>query len=138
MQKTIYEDYKYCMQDVGNIYIGSKYTFAEILEEENIHFKFRLIMERYMLPELDLQDTLETHLYYLSEQNFQVKIYKQLKAKVKVNIIEEKRTLTGRKKQYVTRLFTVEQLAKMPISKKEEKGVVIQELQLSKLALMSF
>ena len=51
MQKTVYEDKKYSMQDTGHLYIGVKYTFEELLEEENILFKFRLIAERYLLPE---------------------------------------------------------------------------------------
>ena len=139
MRKTTYEDYKYNMQDTGNLYIGSKYTLNEIIEEEEITFKFRLVVERYILPEADLEDTLETHLYYLDPKSFLVKIYKQLKAKVKVNIIEEKRSLRGgRKKQYVTKLMKIEELAAMTVAEKEEKGLIVQELILSKLALMSF
>lgn len=139
MQKTVYEDNKYSMQDVGNLYIGSKYTLEELINEENILFKFRLVVERYILPEADLQDTLETHLYYLDAKSFLVRIYKQLKAKVKINIIEEKKSLTGgTRKRYTTLVCTVEQLAAMSPQEKEEKGVVVQELIVSKLALMTF
>lgn len=139
MQKTVYEDYKYNMQDTGNLYIGAKYTLEEIIDEEMIMFKFRLIVERYILPEADLQDTLETHLYYLEPKSFLVKIYKQIKAKVKINIIEEKRTLFGgSKKQYTTKMIPVEELVAMSVAEKEAKGVVIQELRMSKLALMAF
>ena len=60
MQKTVYEDRKYCMQDVGNIYLGTLYTLGEILENEEISFKIRLVTERYLLPEADREDTLET------------------------------------------------------------------------------
>ena len=138
MQKTVYEDYKYCLQDTGRLYVGCKYTFAELLEEEEISFKFRLIMERYILPEADLEDTLETHLYYLKPESFLVKIYKQIKAKVKVNVIEEKKSLLGGvKKQYVTKLLTVDQLAAMSPAEKETKGMVVQELSVSKLAMMA-
>ena len=127
------------MQDVGNLYIGSKYTLEELINEENILFKFRLVVERYILPEADLQDTLETHLYYLDARSFLVRIYKQLKAKVKINIIEEKKSLTGgTRKRYTTLVCTVEQLAAMSPQEKEEKGVVVQELIVSKLALMTF
>ncbi len=139
MQKTIYEDNKYCMQDTGNLYIGAKYTLEDIIEEEEITFKFRLIVERYILPEADLQDTLESHLYYLDPKSFLVKIYKQLKAKVKINIIEEKRSLKGGvKRQYTTKMVTVEELATMSVEEKEAQGVVVQELRMSKLALMAF
>ena len=139
MQKTVYEDYKYHLQDTGNLYIGAKYTLEEIIDEEMIPFKFRLIVERYILPEADLQDTLETHLYYLEPKSFLVKIYKQLKAKVKINIIEEKHGLFGgSKKQYTTKMVTMEELSAMSVQEKEEKGVVVQELRMSKLALMTF
>ena len=138
MKKTVYEDYKYSMQDTSKVYVGSKYTLDEILESEDMPFKFRLIVERYILPEADLQDTLETHLYYLEPKSFIVKIYKQLKAKVRVNVIEEKRGLLGSKKQYVTKLVTVEELTAMSREEKESKGLVVQELIMSKLALMAF
>lgn len=139
MHKTFYEENKYSMQDTGNLYVGTKYTMEELINEDEIPFKFRLIVERYILPEADLEDTLESHLYYLEPKSFLVKIYGQIKAKVKVNIIEEKKTLTGvRKKRYVTRMLTVEQLTQMSVAEKEAQGVVVQELKMSKLALMAF
>lgn len=139
MQKTVYEAYKYCIQDTGHLYIGTKYTFAELLDEENILFKFRLLVERYILPEADLEDTLESHLYFLQEKSFLVKIYKQLKAQVKINIIKEKKSITGKiKAQYTTRTISVEELVKMSPEEKEKKGVVVQELLVNKLALTAF
>lgn len=139
MHKTIYEDNKYSMQDTSFLYVGAKYTLGEILDEEEMMFKFRLIVERYVLPEADVEDTLETHLYYLKADSFLVRIYRQIKAKVKVNIIEEKRNLFGgRKKQYVTKFMPVEQLVAMPLEEKQKKGIVVQELRMSKLALMGF
>ncbi len=139
MQKTVYEDYKYSMQDTSRVYVGSKYTLRELLEADEVLFKFRMLVERYILPEADLEDTLETHLYYLSSESFLVKLYTQMKAKVKINVIEEKKNRFGLgrngKKQYVTKLLTIEQLVKIPLEEKEKKGMVIQELSVSKLAL---
>ena len=137
MQKKTYEDYKYSMQDTGRLYVGSKYTMGELLEAEDILFKFRMIVERYILPESDPEDTLETHLYYLEKGKFLVQTYRHMKARVKVNIIEEKRSLFGkRKKEYVTRNLTIDELVQMPPAEKERRGLVIQELSVSKLALM--
>ena len=144
MEKKIYEDYKYSMQDTARLYVGAKYTFRELLDEDEISFKFRLIMERYILPEADMEDTLETHLYYLVPDSFLVKIYKQMKAKVKVKVIEEKKSLVGRagkagevpKKRYVTKQPTVEGLASVPPADKERQGYVRQEQSVSKLALL--
>ena len=137
-QKTVYEENKYCMQDVSHIYIGTRFTFAELLEAEDIPFKVRLLVERDVMPKADREDTLESHLYYLDAESFLVRLYEQLKARVKINIIEEKKTLFGkRQKEYGTRLLTVRQLVEMPLDEKKEKGVVVQELSISKLALMS-
>ncbi len=137
MQKKTYEDYKYSMQDTGRLYVGSKYTMGELLEAEDILFKFRMIVERYILPESAREDTLETHLYYLEKGKFLVQTYKQMKARVKVNVIEEKKGFLGKKKlEYVTRNLTIEELVEMPVAEKEKKGLVIQELSVSKLALM--
>lgn len=139
MDKSVYEDYKYCMADMTNLYIGSKYTMGELLEDENVSFKFRLIVERYIMPESDPLDTLETHLYYLEEKSFVTKIYRQLKARVKVNVIRTRKCLSGQRvKEYTTKILPVEEIAKMSREEKEAVGMVIQELVLSKLALMAF
>lgn len=139
MNRTVYEDYKYSMQDAGRIYVGCKYTFREFLDAEDVLFKLRMLVERYILPEADLEDTLETHLYYLAPDSFVVKIYEQMKARVKVNVIEEKRSLLGGgggKKRYVTRQLSVRELAGIPFEEKERRGLVVQELSVSKLALL--
>lgn len=138
MQKTVYEDFKYSMQDVNRVYVGCKYSFEELLNDDDLLFKFRLIVERYILPEADPEDTLETHLYYLEPESFVVKLYNRIKARVKVIVIEEKKSLFGKvKKQYVTKLLTVGELVDIPPAEKERQGMVIQELSVSKLALTS-
>ena len=138
MQKTVYEDFKYSMQDVSRVYVGCKYSFEEMLNDDDLLFKFRLIVERYILPEADPEDTLETHLYYLGPESFVVKLYNRIKARVKVSVIEEKKSLFGKvKRQYVTKQLTVTELVGIPPAEKERQGMVIQELSVSKLALTS-
>lgn len=134
MQKTYYEDYKYCIQEISTFYVGSKYTFAELIEEENIPFKLRILFENYILPKAHLEDTIETHLYYLEEDSSLIKIYDRLKLKVKINIIEESRN----KRKYVTKVLNIKQFVKMSVEEKQKKGVVVQEFSVNKLALMSF
>lgn len=137
MKSTVYEDYKYSIQDTGRVYVGSKYTFAEFLEAEEILFKFRMLVQKYIVPEADLEDTIETHLYYLEPSSFLVKLYRQMKARIKVNVIEEKKGLFGKnKREYVTKQLTIEQLTGMTKEEKEACGLVIQELSVSKLALL--
>lgn len=137
MNHTVYEDYKYSMQDTSRVYVGSKYTFAELLDADEVLFKLRMVVQKYIVPEADLEDTIETHLYYLEPSSFLVKLYKQMKARIKVNVIEEKKNLLGKsKKEYVTRQLTIEQLTGMTKEEKEACGLVIQELSVSKLALL--
>ena len=138
MQKTVYEDFKYSMQDTSRVYVGCKYTFEELLDEEDLLFKFRLVVERYILPEADPQDTLESHLYYLGPDSFTVKLYRRLKARVKVSVIEEKKLPFGKpKKQYVSKMLTIDELVNILPARKEQQGMVVQEISVSKLALAS-
>ena len=139
MMKQQYEDYKYVMQDTYQLYLGSRYTFREILNNEEIPFKFRLIAERYLYQEIDPETTLESLFYYLEEDNIQFRIFKQLKMKVKANVIVEKKSLTGKvKKVYTTQVIPVQQLVTQSPAQKEAVGMVIQEIMCSKLAMMAF
>lgn len=137
MNQTIYEDYKYSMQDTSRLYVGCKYTFGELLEAEDVLFKFRMLVQKYILPEADCEDTLESHLYYLEPGGFLIKLYRQMKSRIKVNVIEERKSPFGkRKREYVTKQLTIEQLTGMSKEEKEACGLIIQEISVSKLALL--
>ena len=137
--ETENRDYKYFMQDTGSIYLGAKLSYAEILQDEMVNFKYKSIVEHYIFKDTDPETTLESHLYYMTKEQFSYRTYEQLKAKVKVNILEEKKTFFGRKKTgYTTKLIPLAAFADMNLAQKKAQGVVIQELALSKLALMSF
>ena len=139
MYKQQYEDYKYVMQDTYQMYLGTKYSIQEVIDNEEVPFKFRLIVERYVYQDMDPETTLESQLYYLTSKDLAFRIYRQIKMKVKVNVIGEKKSLTGkRKKVYTTQILSIDQLVKLTPAEKEEKGMVIQELMCSKLALMTF
>lgn len=105
MQSQSYEDYKYVMADVGNVYLGAKYTYGELLQNEDVPFKIRAIVERYILPETDAETTMESDFYYMTPGSFVCKTYKQLKVKVKCSRIVEKRTCfpEGRAGRYIRR-----------------------------------
>lgn len=137
--ETENRDYKYFMQDTGSVYLGGKLSYAEILQDEMVNFKFKSIVEHYIFKDTDPGTTLESHLYYMTKDQFSYRTYEQLRAKVKVNILEDKKTLFGKKKTgYATKLMPLAELADMNLAQKKAKGVVIQELALSKLGLMAF
>lgn len=141
MMKQQYEDYKYTMTDTAFLYIGSKYSYQEIVENEEIPFKFRTIVERYMIPEIGAETTLESDLYHMTEKDFTCRTYLQLRAKVKVSRRVTKKGFLGlgkEKRVYRTVMIPLAQFVKMSKEEKEKDGIFIQELSINKLAMMAF
>lgn len=134
-----YSDYKYIMQDVSTIYLGAKYTYEELTEENDIPFKVKSLVNRYIKPELEGENlTLESHFYYMEPKGFAFQTYLQMKTMVKISIIEEKRGFGGKiKKVYNTRTMKLKDFVKISPSEKEKQGIMIQEISFSKLALMA-
>ena len=132
-------DFKYFMQDAGSIYLGAKFSYAEILEQEAVSFKYKCIVEHYILKDTDPETTLESQLYYMTPDQFSFKTYMQLKARVKVSVLVPKKRFFGEAKiVYENKVIKLDELTNMNLAKKKQCGVVIQELVLSKLALMAF
>lgn len=133
------DDYKYFMQDTGSVYLGAKFSYAEILEQEMVNFKYKSIVEHYILKDTDPETTLESQLYYMTSDQFSYKTYMQLKARVKVCVlVQKKRFLSGEKTVYENKVMKLDELVRMNLAQKKQCGMVIQELSFSKLALMSF
>ena len=133
------KDFKYFMQDTGSLYLGAKYTYQEILEDEMVTFKFKSIVEHYIMKDTDPETTLESQLYYMTPEQFSYKTYIQLKARVKVSLLVEKRGLLGRGGvKYENKVMKLDEFAGMNLAQKKKIGVVVQELILSKLSLMAF
>ncbi len=139
MQKQYYEDYKYVMQDASHLYLGAKYSYEEIVENEEIPFKFRLIVERYIYDDAEPSVTMEEHLYNLTDKGVAFRTYKHIKMKVKILVFDEKKGADREGvRSYTTKVLPLETFAKMTAQEKREKGVIIQEVMCSKLALMMF
>lgn len=132
-------DYKYFMQDTGSLYFGARYSYLEIMGDETANFKFKSIIEHYVAKDTDLSTTLESHLYYMTPEQFSYRTFRQLKARVKVSVLEEKKNIFGKTKSgYRTKVVHLDELAGWNLAQKKKKGIVIQELIISKLALMAF
>lgn len=126
-----YEDYKYVMADTSFLYLGVRYRFEELIEVSEIPFKFRTIVERYLLPETDLETTLESELYYMKPNGIMFKTFRQLKCKVKFS----RKKADGK---FETTVMKIEDFAAIPADVKQLNQILIQELAISKLALMVF
>lgn len=139
MMEAENRDYKYFMQDVGSIYLGAKLNYREIMQDEMVNFKYKSIVEHYIFKDTAPETTLESHFYYMTKEQFSYRTYEQLRAKVKISILEGKNSLFGKKKTgYVTKVMPLSAFVDINLAQKKVQGVVIQELALSKLGLMAF
>lgn len=127
------------MQDTGSLYFGARYSYQEIMQDVNANFKFKSVIEHYIAKDTDMSTTLESHLYYMTPEQFSYRTYEQLKARVKVSVLEEKKSIFGKMKTgYRTKVVHLNELVGWNLARKKKMGLVIQELIISKLALMTF
>ncbi|MBO5208630.1 MAG: hypothetical protein J6B68_04710 [Lachnospiraceae bacterium] len=132
-------DFKYYMQDTSKIYIGARHTYAELMEHEMVPFKLKSIFEHYIMKDTQPDTSLESQFYYMTDDQFSYRTYMQLKAKVKVCILVEKNSLFGKKKIiYQDQMIPLKEFVQMNLAQKKKYGVKIQEISISKLAMMSF
>ena len=134
-----YQDFKYVLQDVRTVSLGVKYTYGELLEDERVPFKFQAIISQYLLKETSPDTTLESEFYYMEKGTFIYETYRQLKARAKVRTQTVKKGILGREKTvYKEEIWTVEELAQKNLAQKKASGLLIEEIELSKLGLMTF
>lgn len=132
-------DFKYVMQDTGSVYLGARFTFQELMEQEMVPFKIKAILTHYIFKEVNPATSLESQFYYMESGNFLYDTFCQLKIRLKVNVLEEKKTLFGKKEmKYVEKVYTLQQFADINLAKKKASGVIIREIIISKLAMMTF
>ncbi len=136
---VVYEDFKYMLQDVSRIYIGAKYTYRELMHNPEMAFKFKSVIEHYLLKETDPDTSLESDFYYMEPGSFSYRTYEQLKIKLKISVLVERPGRQGKSERvYREKTVTLEEFAAIPLPRKKRDGIVVQELILSKLALVSF
>lgn len=137
--KYQYEDFKYFMQDVNALYIGAYYNYGELMENEMVPFKLKSIIEHYIMKDTQADTTLESQFYYMTGEEFSYRTYMQLKAKVKVCMFVESKSLFGKEKvAYKNKIIPLSQFVQMNLAQKKKYGVKVQEIILSKLAMMAF
>lgn len=132
-------DFKYFMQDLGSLYLGARYSYAEIIGNDMVPFKLKSVIEHYIMKDTQAETTLESQFYYMTAEEFSYRTYIQLKAKVKACLYVEKKPYFGEKKMvYRNMTIPLDKLVQMNLAQKKKYGVKIQEISVSKLALMSF
>ena len=77
-------DYKYIMEGLTEIAVGTRYTYAELEDNPELSYKFRCIIKRFFEQEVGRETSLESHLYYMKPEDESCRIYAQIKAKIRV------------------------------------------------------
>ena len=121
-------DYKYIMEGLTEIAVGTRYTYAELEDNPELSYKFRCIIKRFFEQEVGRETSLESHLYYM----------KQIKAKIRVYCPVTGKSFGRTKTIYKEQILKADELSKIPLSEKNRRGMIVHELQLSKLGLMTF
>lgn len=132
-------DYKYFMQDTGRLYLGARYSYEELLSHEMVPFKLKAIIEHYILKDTLAETTLESQFFYMEKEQFSYKTFLQLKVKVKASVLVSKHSILGKEKiVYRDRIIPLEEFVSLNLAVKKKSGVKIQEIIISKLAMMTF
>lgn len=134
-----YEDYKYVLQDTYHIFIGAQYTIEELIDNEDIPAKLRIVLERYLYTEETKQITLGEYFHGMHDKSLFYRVYKQLKTNLRVSMKNEKKRRRSKEASpYETVTLSLEALMKMSPEEKQRKELMIQEIIVSKLAMMTF
>lgn len=133
------QDYKYVMQDAGTIYLGARFSYEEIMDNADITFKIKAIIEHYLTKEITMDTSLESHFYYMEPKSFSARTYEQLKVKIKVSEKQSKKGLLGKEKiVYTDKIYRLSEFMALSVEEKKKKGILIQEIAFPKMALMMF
>ena len=138
MNTQINDDFKYIIQDTNCVYIGRELTYTEMMDREDVPFKFKAIISAYVSKDTDLNRKLADHLLEISSDAFSYRIYEQLKMTVRVCYKTQKRGLGGRiKEKWVHKAYPLKQFCSECCDKIRDGSMMLEDISISKLALMA-
>ncbi len=131
-------DFKYMMQDTGHIFFGKELTYAEMMDRDDVPFKFQAIIGSYFSKDTELSDRILDHLMKITKDEFSYRIYDQLKLQVRFFYKEEKMGLFGHKKvSWVHKTCKMQEFLQNYKEMVEKGEATIEDISISKLGLMT-
>ena len=130
------DDFKYVIQDTSHVYFGKELTYDEMMEKDDVPFKFKAIISNYFLKDVDGNIKMADHLLTCDEKTFSYKIFNQLKIEIKYFYKEESKGLFGKTKEKFLHKTCKASELKNIIEKFENGEALVEEISISKLALM--
>lgn len=78
------DDFKYVIQDTSCVYFGRELTYTEMMDKEDVPFKWKAIISAYIKKDTDLNVKMTDHLLELSPEAFSYRIFEQVKMTVRI------------------------------------------------------
>ena len=120
------DDFKYMMQDLYKVYFGVNSTYREILENEDAYYKFKAVCRQYLTKETDPDTSIGTHLWNMAADSPEADAYRQIGARVKLNVPVVKKSLFGREeKVFKEEIWKVGDLLDMSAEDIESRGIIL-------------
>ncbi len=123
-------DYKHVVQDVTNLYIGAKLTYGEMLDIDEIPFKFKIILSRYILKEMSRETSIENHIFFMKKEDMSYMIYKKLKAKFRLYVFDDK------KESYIAHDLKIDEIVDDEYLHENMNTIFVDEMHISKINML--
>lgn len=131
-------DFKYILQDTGHIYFGKELTYQELLDKEDVPFKFKAIISSYFSKDVDMGIKMSDHILTIDTGTFSYRIYEQLKLEIRIFYQDISKNKLGRKKEkWVHKTCSLKQFLDNYAVEVLNGKVMIEDISISKLALMA-
>ena len=124
-------DYKHVVQDVTNIYIGGKLSYGEMLDLDEIPFKFKVILSHYILKEVSRETTIENHIFFMKKEDMSYMIFKKMKARFRLYVFDED------KQSYVGKEYKIEDIVDDEYLHENMNTIFVEEMHLYKINLLA-
>lgn len=133
------QDFKYILQDTGNLYFGKELSYREIYDSEEVPFKFKAVINTYIQKDVDLNMKMVEHLMSISKEDFTYLVFEQLKVQVRVYYGVEKKNLFGKMTtKWIHTTCKWKEFVENYRDKVQNGEVTIEDVSVSKFALMVF
>lgn len=129
-------DFKYVMHDLTNLYLGARFTYEELLNNDEVPFKLKMIISHYILKEVAPQTKLEDHIFYLKETDLSFFVFRQMKAKFRLNVWKDEADRV-KKPGYQSHVYKIQEIVGNEELQRKKDITLVEEVHITKLGLMS-
>lgn len=131
------DDYKYVIQDFSNVYIGARFSYAELAESDDTPGRFQDAIFRVFYKEVRPETTIGEHLMQLQDNSLCYLAYSQLRIRIKVtSLVGEADEKRKQKEKYVTKDYSLDEFMEDASIRENPELYLIQEISFKKRHLM--